>query len=64
VEFLVLTRWTSMEAIRAFAGPNPERAVVEPGAIAALTAYDEEVRHYEVLDVISGDPPPLDPPRK
>jgi heme-degrading monooxygenase HmoA len=50
VEFLVLTRWTSMEAIRAFAGANPEKAVVEPGAIAALTDYEPTVRHYEVIE--------------
>lgn len=50
VEFLVLTRWTSMEAIRAFAGANPEKAVVEPGAIAALTEYEHTVRHYEVIE--------------
>jgi heme-degrading monooxygenase HmoA len=53
VEFVVLTRWTSMEAIRAFAGPALEKAVVEPGAIAALTDYDATVRHYEVLENIS-----------
>jgi heme-degrading monooxygenase HmoA len=55
VEFLVLTRWTSMDAIRAFAGSNPEKAVVESGAIAALTDYDQTVRHYEVLDSISAE---------
>lgn len=53
VEFLVLTRWTSMDAIRAFAGSDPERAVVEPGAAAALTDYDETVQHYEVLEAVS-----------
>ena len=53
VEFLVLTRWVSIEAIRAFAGPDPEKAVVEPGAIAALTDYDDGVRHYEVLEEVS-----------
>ena len=55
VEFLVLTQWTSMDAIRAFAGSNPEKAVVEPGAIASLTDYDQTVRHYEVLDAISAE---------
>jgi heme-degrading monooxygenase HmoA len=30
VEFMVLTRWDSMAAVRAFAGEDPERAVVEP----------------------------------
>jgi heme-degrading monooxygenase HmoA len=34
IEFLVLTRWQSMEAIRAFAGMDAEKAVVEPGAVA------------------------------
>lgn len=55
VEFVVLTRWTSMEAIHAFAGPAPENAVVEPAAIAALTDYDATVRHYDVLeDIFTG----------
>ena len=49
VEFLVLTLWESMEAIRAFAGPAPEQAVVEPAARAALLRYDPLVSHYEVL---------------
>lgn len=53
VEFVVLTRWKSMEAVRAFAGADPERAVVEPGAIAALSDYDRTVRHYEVLENIA-----------
>ena len=50
VEYLVLTRWQSMDAIRAFAGDTPDEAVVEPGAIAALTDYDDFVRHYEVVE--------------
>ena len=50
IEFLVLTRWQSMDAIRAFAGPDPERAVVEPGAVAALVEFDASVRHYEVIE--------------
>ena len=54
VEFLVLTRWRSMEAVRAFAGPSPERAVVEPGAVAALIDFDETARHYEVIEDVPG----------
>jgi len=49
VEFLVLTRWASMDAIRAFAGTDVEVAVVEPEAAAALADYDANVQHYEVL---------------
>ena len=36
------------EAIKAFAGGNPDRAVVEPGAKAVLAEYDDFVIHYEV----------------
>jgi heme-degrading monooxygenase HmoA len=50
VEFLVLTRWQSMAAVRAFAGPAVDKAVVEPGAIAALDDFDDTVQHYEVLE--------------
>jgi heme-degrading monooxygenase HmoA len=52
VEFLVLTRWRSMDAVRAFAGPPAEMAVVEPGAIAALDDFDATVRHYEVIEEV------------
>jgi heme-degrading monooxygenase HmoA len=50
VEFLVLTRWQSLDAIRAFAGDDLDTAVVEPAAAAALLAYDRTVRHYEIIE--------------
>ena len=50
IEFLVLTRWTSLEAVRAFAGADVAKAVLEPEALAALIDYDLDVRHYEVLE--------------
>jgi heme-degrading monooxygenase HmoA/uncharacterized protein YciI len=49
VEFVVLTLWDSMEAVRKFAGLKPEKAVVEPEARAALTDFDESVTHFEVV---------------
>jgi heme-degrading monooxygenase HmoA len=52
VEFLVISRWRSMDAIRGFAGDTVGRAVVEPGAIAALADYDEFVEHYEVVEEV------------
>ena len=52
IEFLVLTRWRSMDAIRAFAGKAVEQAVVEPGAVAALIEFDSRVRHYEVVEEV------------
>lgn len=50
VAFLVLTRWRSLEAIRAFAGDQVERAVVEPAAARVLLSFEAKVRHYEVLE--------------
>jgi heme-degrading monooxygenase HmoA len=48
VEFLVMTRWASMDALQAFAGPDPSKAVVEPAAAAVLLDFDCEVKHYEI----------------
>jgi heme-degrading monooxygenase HmoA len=48
-ELLVLRRWDTAAAIVAFAGADPERAVVEPAARAVLAAYDDRVRHHEVV---------------
>ena len=53
VEFLAVTLWESIEAVRAFAGPNPDVAVVEPAAVAALTEFESFVRHF---DLAYGDP--------
>ena len=53
VEYLVLTRWKSMDAIRAFAGAVPENAVIDPRAMAIVVAYDDKVRHYDVLEELS-----------
>ena len=49
IEFVVLTLWESMEAVRKFAGVKPEKAVVELEARAVLTAFDETVTHFEVV---------------
>ena len=53
MEFVVLTRWESFDAIRRFAGPKFERAVVEPAAAVALTDFDPMVQHYEILTDVS-----------
>ena len=49
IEFLVLTRWRDIGAIQGFAGRDIDKAVVEPGAVAALIDFDADVRHYEVI---------------
>jgi heme-degrading monooxygenase HmoA len=50
VEYFVLTRWASLDAIKAFAGEDYDNAVVEPEAVAALTDFDRIVRHYEAVE--------------
>jgi heme-degrading monooxygenase HmoA len=50
VEFLAVTLWDSIESVKAFAGSNPDVAVVEPEARAVLSGFDGFARHYEVAD--------------
>ena len=49
IEFLVVTRWQSLDAIREFAGADPEAAVVPPAVEAMMVEYDRRVTHYEVV---------------
>ena len=49
-EILVVTFRDSMQPIRAFAGEDVEKAVVEPEARAVLEEFDDVVRHYEVVE--------------
>jgi heme-degrading monooxygenase HmoA len=48
VELIVITRWHSLDAVRAFACADIESAVVEDEAASVLSRYDERVRPYEV----------------
>lgn len=50
VEFLVVTFWESLDAIRAFAGNDVESAVVPPQARDMMIEYERKSRHYEVVD--------------
>jgi hypothetical protein len=47
VGFVTLTRFESLEAVRAFAGEDYEVPVLEPQALALLSHYDERASHYE-----------------
>jgi uncharacterized protein YciI/heme-degrading monooxygenase HmoA len=49
IELVVLTLWESMEAVRKFAGMDPEKAVVEPEAREVLTSFDHTVTHFEII---------------
>lgn len=50
VEFLIVTRWTSLDAIQAFAGRDAERAVVPDAVQAMMIDYDRTVRHYVIVE--------------
>jgi heme-degrading monooxygenase HmoA len=49
VEFVTVTQWDSLDAVRAFAGDDYEVAVVPPAARALLQRYDERSAHYEII---------------
>ncbi|GAB3531269.1 antibiotic biosynthesis monooxygenase [Pontibacter brevis] len=49
VEFLVVTNWESMEAIRRFAGNTPDLAVVPEEVQRMTLSFDKKVRHYNVV---------------
>jgi heme-degrading monooxygenase HmoA len=51
VEFLVLTEWRSLDAIRRFAGEDMEAAVVPQKVQDMMIEYDRRVRHYKILDL-------------
>lgn len=48
-EFLLLSLWDSMDSVREFAGPHPERAVFYPEDDEFLVERDDHVDHYEIL---------------
>jgi heme-degrading monooxygenase HmoA len=47
-EFVSLTFFEDLDAVRAFAGPDYERAVVADAAREVLARFDAQVAHYEV----------------
>jgi heme-degrading monooxygenase HmoA len=50
--FLLVSFWQSLEHIKAFAGPDPERARYYPEDQSFLLEFEPTVTHYEVY------PPP------
>ena len=49
VEFVAVTTFASLDAVRAFAGEDAERAVVSQEARGVLLRFDDRCRHYEVV---------------
>src|SRR5262245_28794240 len=56
-EFVTLTLFDSMEAVRAFAGEDYARAVIHREARPLLTRFDERSAHYSVSRSGSGRNP-------
>jgi antibiotic biosynthesis monooxygenase (ABM) superfamily enzyme len=47
VAFITLTRFDSIDAIRAFAGDSYETPVLEPQALALLSRYEQRALHFD-----------------
>jgi heme-degrading monooxygenase HmoA len=52
VEYTVITRWISIDAIKKFAGADFDKAVVDADVIGALVGYDKTVKHCEILEKV------------
>ena len=54
--FMVTTLWTSMDAVRSFAGENPGKARYYPQDDEFLLEREPLVTHYDVAMAITGPP--------
>jgi heme-degrading monooxygenase HmoA len=53
VEFVTVTLFASLEAVRAFAGEDYETPVIEPEAQRLLSHYEDRAVHYDAVFVPS-----------
>ena len=51
VEFMFVSFWDSMDALREYTGGDPERPKYYPQDKAALLELPEGVEHYDVVDL-------------
>jgi heme-degrading monooxygenase HmoA len=49
-EFFLVSLWDTWDAVRAFAGPELDKAVYYPEDDRFLVERDDHVDHYEVID--------------
>ncbi len=49
VEFVTVMSFADWAAVGAFAGPDPQAAVVPPAARRLLSRFDQQSAHYEVV---------------
>jgi heme-degrading monooxygenase HmoA len=50
IEFVIVTTWRTMDAIRQFAGDLADMAVVPPAVQEMMVEYDAHVTHHEIVD--------------
>ena len=50
IEFVTITFFESLDAVRVFAGADYEKAVISAEAHKLLARFDERSVHYEVVD--------------
>ena len=50
IEFLIVTRWDSIDSLAKFSGSDPEAAVVPAKAAAMMLEYDRRAKHFEVVE--------------
>ena len=56
-EIMLVSLWESMDAVRAFAGENPDKSVYYPKDSIYLLDMEPLVRHYEVVEQIAPTAP-------
>ena len=61
-EFAMITVWESLDAVRAFAGDDPTRAVFYPDDDDFIVAREHTVTHYEVYGAHVASSALADPP--
>jgi heme-degrading monooxygenase HmoA len=49
-EFLIVTQWDSLDAIKKFSGEDAEKAVVPERVRKIMVEYENVVSHYNVED--------------
>ncbi len=47
--FLTVSFWSSIEEVKAFAGPDPEKARYYPEDEGFLLEFEPQVKHYDVV---------------
>jgi heme-degrading monooxygenase HmoA len=55
VEFITIMLWDSIDAIRAFAGPNYEASIIPEERRKYLSRHDANAAHYEIVATHKSD---------